>query len=71
MTHGCVVKLNLESNSVVILRDSGFSEIVIPSSQLILSIKEAVKQAEEMEDYWNRQADKWRKEMYKRENETA
>ena len=68
MSHGMVVKQNLESNAVTILRDSGFGEMVIPSSQLILSIEEAVKQAEEMEDYWNRQADKWRAEMHKRQS---
>ena len=52
LSHGKIVKHNLEANAVVIERGIGSGPITIHSSQVLLTINDAILAAEESVDYW-------------------
>ena len=54
LSHGKIVKHDLNANSVVIERGIGSGPITVHSSQVLLTIEAAIRESEESVDYWQR-----------------
>lgn len=67
-SHGVITKSEPDKNRIVFQRDNGFGELVIPSSNALLSIDAAIKAAEEFEDYWSVVVRQLKEERNRRED---
>ena len=68
LSYGKITKHAAHIPAVTIHRGVAFGDIVIHSSQALLSIDAAIKSAQEAADYWEHQVKELIAEKYRREN---
>jgi hypothetical protein len=61
LSHGRIVKHNLEAVAVVIDRGPAFGPITVHATQALLTVDKALSEAEESAEYWQRKVEELRR----------